>query len=258
MVDVHPTAIIEDRVELGENVRIGPHVHIRSHVKIGDNTVVDANAVIDSFTTIGKNNRIFPSAAVGTVPQDLKFKGEFSELIIGDNNTIREFAMINRGTSGGGGVTRIGNNNLIMAYVHIAHDCQIGDYVILANAVQLAGHIIIEDHAVLGGMSAVHQFARIGKYAMIAAMSGVSQDVAPFCLAVGNRAKLNGLNTVGLKRAGFSYETISQIKEAYRIIFRSNLTFKEAYERLKDSSSKEVIHMIEFLKHSERGFCRNR
>ncbi len=258
MASVHPTAIIEKNVSLGEGVVIGPHVCIKSDVVIGDNTKIEANAYIGSYTTIGKNCRIFPSAVVGTIPQDLKFKGEFSELIIGDNTTIREFCMINRGTKGGGGVTKIGSNNLIMAYVHIAHDCIIGNNVIIANAVQFAGHVVVEDNAVIGGMSAIHQFVRIGKLAMIGGMSGVALDVAPFCLAVGNRARLNGLNLVGLKRAGFSFEEINTLKEAYKTIFKRNLRFQNAYEKLKNSPSKNVIHMIEFLKNSSRGFCRDK
>ncbi|WP_035586701.1 acyl-ACP--UDP-N-acetylglucosamine O-acyltransferase [Hippea jasoniae] len=257
-IQIHPTAIIEDNVELGENVKIGPNVNIKSQVVIGDNTTIEANAYIGSYTKIGKNCRIFPSAVVGTIPQDLKFKGEFSQLIIGDNTTIREFCMINRGTKGGGGITKIGSNTLIMAYVHIAHDCIIGNSVIIANAVQFAGHVVVEDNAVIGGMSAIHQFVRIGKFAMIGGMSGVALDVAPFCLANGNRATLHGLNLIGLKRNGFSHEEIERLKEAYKTIFKSKLTFQEAYEKLKNSPSVNVIHMIEFLKASSRGFCRDR
>jgi len=258
VVDIHPTAIIDDKVEIGENVKIGPYTYIKNNVKIGDNSVIDSGVVIDMYTTIGKNCHIFHGASVGTIPQDLKFKGEISELKIGDNTTIREFCMINRGTKGGGGLTKIGNNNLLMAYVHIAHDCILGDNIIVANAVQFAGHIIVEDKAVIGGMSAIHQFVRIGQLAMVGGMSGIAQDVAPFTLAVGNRAHLSGLNLLGLKRADFSYEEINDLKNAYRVIFRSNLTFNEAYEKLKNTKSKNVIHMIEFLKNSKRGFCRNR
>ncbi len=258
MNDIHPTALIDKGVELGDSVVIGPNVCIKSGVKIGDNTHISSNAYIDSYTTIGSNCRIFPSAVVGTIPQDLKFKGEFSELIIGNNTTIREFCMINRGTKGGGGVTKIGSNALIMAYVHIAHDCILGNGVIVANAVQFAGHVVVEDNAVIGGMSAVHQFVRIGKLAMVGGMSGIPLDVAPFCLATGNRARLSGLNLVGLKRAGFSFEEINALKEAYRTIFRKNLKFRDAYEKLKDSPYKSVIHLIEFLDNSSRGFCRDR
>ncbi|WP_022670659.1 acyl-ACP--UDP-N-acetylglucosamine O-acyltransferase [Hippea alviniae] len=255
---IHETAIIGENVKIGDNVIIGPNVNIRDNVEIGDNTVIEANAFIDSYTTIGKGCKIFPSAVLGTIPQDLKFKGEFSQLIIGDNTTIREFCMINRGTKGGGGITRIGNNCLIMAYVHIAHDCILGNNIIVANAVQFAGHVIVEDNAVIGGMTAIHQFVRIGKFAMIGGMSGLALDVAPFCLATGIRANLHGLNLIGLKRAGFSAKDIEDLKEAYKTIFKSKLTFKEAYEKLKNSPSKHVIHMIEFLKNSSRGFCRDR
>ncbi len=258
MNNIHPTAIIEDKVELGDNVTIGPNVTIKSNVKIDDNTYIDSNAYIGSYTKIGKNCKIFPSAVVGTIPQDLKFSGEFSELIIGDNNTIREFCMINRGTKNGGGVTKIGNNNLLMAFVHIAHDCILGNNIIIANTVQFAGHITVDDNAVIGGMSALHQFVRVGKFVMVGGMSGVVQDIAPFCLTTGSRSRLNGLNLIGLKRAGFSNTEINEIKKAYRVIFKSNLTFKEAFEKLKNSPSKNVIDMIEFLKNSKRGFCRDR
>ncbi|AEA34253.1 acyl-ACP--UDP-N-acetylglucosamine O-acyltransferase [Hippea maritima] len=255
---IHPTAIIEDGVELGKNVVIGPFVNIKSNVEIGDNTIIEANAYIGSYTKIGKNCRIFPSSVVGSIPQDLKFKGELSQLIIGDNTTIREFCMINRGTKGGGSITKIGSNNLIMAYVHIAHDCILGNNIIVSNAVQFAGHVVVEDNVVIGGMSGIHQFVRIGKFAMIGGMSGIGQDVAPFCLAAGPRAKLHGLNLVGLKRAGFSAEEIEQLKNAYKTIFKSNLTFEQAFEKLRNSPSKNVIHMIDFLKNSNRGFCRDR
>ncbi len=258
MVDIHPTAIVEDKVELGEGVVVGPHACIRNNVKIGDNTYISANVYIDSYTTIGSDCRIFPSAVLGTTPQDLKFRGEITQLVIGNNTTIREFCMINRGTKGGGGITRIGDNGFLMAYVHVAHDCQLGNNIIIANTVQLAGHIVIEDDVVIGGMSAVHQFVRIGRFAMIGGMSGISLDVAPFCLAVGNRSHLNGLNLTGLKRAGFSYEEINELKKAYKLLFRSNKTFKEAYEELKNSPSKNVIHMIDFLKDSSRGFYRDK
>ncbi len=258
MVDIHPTAIVESRVELGDNVIVGPHVYIKSNVQIGDNTHIDANVYIGSYTEIGKNCKIFPSAVVGTTPQDLKFKGEMSKLVIGDNTTIREFCMINRGTKGGGSLTKIGNNNLLMAYVHIAHDCILGDNIVIANTVQFAGHIVVEDNVIVGGMSAIHQFVNIGKFSMIGGMSAVAQDVAPFCLAVGNRSRLNGLNLIGLKRADFSYEEINELKKAYKIIFRSSLQFEDAYDKLKNSASKNVVHMIEFLKNSSRGFCRDK
>lgn len=258
MINIHPTAIVEDNVHLGENVVIGAYSIIKSGVHIGDNSEIAAHVVIDHYTNIGKNCRVFNSAVLGSIPQDLKFSGEYSELIIGDNNTIREFVMINRGTKGGIGKTRIGNNNLIMAYVHIAHDCIIGNNCIIANMVQFAGHVVVKDSAVIGGMSALHQFVKVGQFVMIGGMSGVSLDVAPFSLAVGNRARLNGLNLVGLKRNGFSLSEIEELKEAYRIIFRSNLTFSEAYDKLKESTSKYVIEMIEFLNKSDRGFCRER
>ena len=252
---IHPTAVVHPRAELPSEIEIGPYSIIGENVRIGKNTKIDAHVVIKGPSSIGENCRIFPFASIGTIPQDLKFEGEDTRLTIGNNNTIRESVTINRGTAGGGGVTRIGNNNFFMAYSHVAHDCQIGNHVIMANAATLAGHIAIEDFAIIGGLVAIHQFVRIGSHSFIGGASAVNLDVPPFCLAVGNRAKLYGLNTIGLKRQNFSSATIGNLKKAYRILFRLNLSFAEATKKIEGgvTDCKEVKHLLEFVKKSERG-----
>ncbi len=253
-------AFIDEGVKLGKGVSIGPFSYIESGAEIGDGTIIGPNVVIRKNTRIGKNCRIYQFASIGEIPQDLKFKGEDTYLEIGDGNIIREFVTINRGTGHGGGVTRIGDGNLLMAYVHVAHDCSIGNGVILANAVNLAGHVTIEDNAILGGLTAVHQFVRIGRLAFIGGMSGVAMDIPPFVKAAGNRTKLYGINTIGLKRHGFSNEVISALKRAYRIYFMKGLLSKEAIFEIKADHSlmrfKEVQDFVRFLESSERGICR--
>ncbi len=255
---IHTTAIISNNAVIGEGVEIGPYAVISDDVTIGNNTVIGPHVVIEGPTTIGSNCRIFQFCSIGAPPQDLKFKGERSELVIGDNNTLRECVTVNRGTEGGGGKTVLGSNNFIMAYSHVAHDCRIGNHVILANSASLAGHIQIEDHAILGGFVGVHQFTRIGSYAMIGGLSGVSKDVPPYTMAVGQRAKLHGLNLEGLKRHQMPAESIKQLKEAYKIVFRSGLTLQKAYEQFGEANltAPEAQHMVDFIKHSERGVIR--
>jgi len=255
MAQVHPTAIVDKTVELGRGVTVGPYSIIEGRVVIGDETQIGSHVVIKGFTTIGARCRIFQFAVLGEIPQDLKFKGEESHLVIGDNNTIREFATMHRGTEGGGGVTRIGSRNLFMAYTHVAHDCQVGNGVIMSNAATLGGHITVEDHAILGGLSAVHQFCRIGCYAFVGGCSAVHRDVPPYAMAVGNRAKLVGLNLVGLKRCGFTEATLHGLKRAYELLFLSELNQKEAMERIRQEYSQvpEVQHLLKFLETSERG-----
>jgi UDP-N-acetylglucosamine acyltransferase len=252
---IHPTAIVDQAAELGAGVTVGPYSIIQGRVSIGADTEIGPHVVIKEFTTIGARCRIFQFASLGEIPQDLKFKGEASQLIIGNDNTIREFATMHRGTAGGGGVTRVGEKNLFMAYTHIAHDCQVGNGVIMSNAATLAGHITVEDHAILGGLSAVHQFCRIGCYAFIGGCSAVHRDVPPFAMAVGNRAKLVGLNLVGLKRQGFADATLHQIKRAYELLFLSDLNLKEAITRVREElpGVPEVEHLLRFLEASERG-----
>ncbi|TNF45303.1 MAG: acyl-ACP--UDP-N-acetylglucosamine O-acyltransferase [Epsilonproteobacteria bacterium] len=250
---IHTSAVVEEGAILGENVSVGPFAYIGPNVKIGDNTQVAPHAVIDGYTTIGKNNRIFPHAAVGTIPQDLKFAGEHVELIIGDNNTIREFTLLNPGTEGGGSVTKIGNGNLLMGYVHLGHDVIMGDNCILANGATLAGHVELGNHVVIGGLTPVHQFVHIGDFAMIGGASALSQDIPPFCLAEGNRANLRGLNLTGLRRA-MSREEINALKTAYRELFEEGNPLQEvADDILERTESEKVKQLCEFIKNSKRG-----
>jgi len=252
---IHPTAIVDANARLGPGVTVGPYAIIEGRVVIGPETRIGPHAVIKDFTTIGARCRIFQFAVLGEIPQDLKFKGEESRLVIGDDNTIREFATMHRGTAGGGGVTAIGNGNLFMAYTHVAHDCQVGHGVIMSNAATLGGHILVEDYAILGGLSAVHQFGRIGTHAFIGGCSAVHRDVPPYTIAVGNRAKLVGLNLVGLKRSGFSDATLQGLKRAYELLFLSEYNLKEAMARISQEFPEvpEIKHLLHFLKTSERG-----
>ena len=255
---IHSTAIIHPKAELESGVEVGPYSIIGEHVKIGKDTKIGPHTTVEGFTEIGERCEIYQFVSIGTPPQDLKFKGEKSYVIIGDDNTMREFVTIHRASSHGGGETVIGSNNFIMAYSHIAHDCKVGNNVVMANGTTLGGHIEIQDFVVIGGLVAIHQFARIGAYSMIGGASAVSQDVPPYVMAVGNRAKLFGLNTTGLKRNNFSTEVIKDLKVAYKTIFRSGMTLKKALEevKLQPKRSKEVDNFIEFIEKSERGICR--
>ena len=250
---IHPSAVIEDGAVLGSNVSVGPFAYIGSQVKIGDNTTVASHAVIEGKTTIGKNNRIFPHSAVGTIPQDLKFAGEDVELIIGDNNTIREFTLLNPGTKGGGSITKIGNGNLLMGYVHLGHDVILGDNCILANGATLAGHVELGNHVVIGGLTPVHQFVHIGDYAMIGGASALSQDIPPFCLAEGNRAVLRGLNLTGIRRS-MDRDDINALKSAYKALFEEGNPLQEVAQALFESSTSEKVRSLcDFIKTSKRG-----
>jgi UDP-N-acetylglucosamine acyltransferase len=255
MPQIHATAIVDQTVRLGRGVEVGPYSLIQGRVVIGDETVIGSHVVIKDATTIGARCRIFQFAVLGEIPQDLKFKGEESQLIIGDDNTIREFATMHRGTEGGGGVTRVGSRNLFMAYTHVAHDCQVGNGVIMSNAATLGGHITVEDFAIIGGLSAVHQFCRVGRHAFIGGCSAVHRDVPPYAMAVGNRAKLVGLNLVGLKRLGFTDATLQSLKRAFELLFLSDLNQKEAMERIRQEYPEvpEIQHLLQFLETSERG-----
>lgn len=255
---IHSTAIIDATADLDTGVAVGPYSIIGPRVRIGKNTRIGPHVVIDGFTEIGEECTIFQFASLGAVPQDLKYRGEESRVIIGSNNTIREFVTINRGTAQAGGETRLGSNNLLMAYCHVAHDCRIGSHVVLANAATLAGHIEMEDHAIVGGLAAVHQFVRLGSYCIIGGCSGVSQDIPPYMMANGQRARLYGLNIEGLKRHRFPEEAVNNLKKAYRIIFRSGLTVGKALEQLAAEihNSAEVNHLITFIKASKRGVTR--
>ncbi len=255
---IHGTAIVSSKAAIAEGVEIGPYSIIGDEVTIAAGTVIGPHVIIKGPTTIGERCRIFQFASIGDDPQDLKYHGEHTLLTIGDNNTIREYVTINRGTEGGGGITSIGSHNLIMAYCHIAHDCRLGNNIIMSNCATLAGHIIIEDHAIIGGLVGVQQFVRIGAYAMVGGVSGVPQDVPPYVLAAGERTKLSGLNIVGLKRHGFSPEVISELKAAYRIFFRSGLTVKRAVQTIEEEGleSAEVQYLSTFIQNSERGVLR--
>jgi len=256
---IHPTAIIAPGAELDASVSIGPYAVIGEHVKIGAGTTVGPHTVIEGYTEIGCDNQIFQFASIGAIPQDLKFSGEVSYLKIGDRNRIREFVTIHLGTKDGGGITTIGNDNLLMAYVHVAHDCIVKDHVILANAATLAGHVEVDDYAILGGLSAVHQFAHVGCHVMASGGSMIGQDVVPYAIVQGDRAKVVGLNLTGLKRRGFSREALANIKSIYKLVFRSNLKLDEAVAQIEeqfDVTASEVATYLEFLKNSERGLVR--
>ncbi len=255
---IHPTAIVHEGARIADGVEIGPYAIIGEHVSIGAGTTVGPHTVIEGWTEIGENNRIFQFASIGAAPQDLKYRGEKALLKIGDRNTVREFATLHRGTADGGGETVVGSDNLFMAYSHVAHDCRIGNQVILANGATLAGHVEVDDFAILGGLCAVHQFTRIGAHVMISGGSMVTQDVPPFSIAQGDRAKTVGINQIGLKRRGFSEEAIRGIKQAYKLIFRSGLRVEEALEQI-DAELKgcpEVAEFAAFIRNSARGVAR--
>jgi UDP-N-acetylglucosamine acyltransferase len=255
---IHSSAIIHPAAEIAEDVSIGPFAVLGERVRVASGTVVGAHVVIDRNTEIGQDNQIFPFASIGAAPQDLKYQGEETFLKIGDRNRIREFVTLNRGTPGGGGTTLIGDDNLFMSYAHVAHDCLIGNQVIMANGATLAGHVLVQDFAILGGLSAVHQFCRIGSHTMISGGSMVAQDVVPYTIAQGDRAKTMGLNLVGLKRRGFSKEAIRGIKQAYRLLFRAGLRMEEALHQIGTDleSTPELEHLVSFIKDSQRGLAR--
>ena len=255
---IHPTAIISPEAEIAEDVEIGAYSIIGPDVHIGRQTVVGPHVVIETHTDIGERCHIYQFAAIGAAPQDLKFKGENTRVIIGNDNTIREFVTIHRATAAATGTTVMGDHNLIMAYSHIAHNCILDNHIIMVNAANLAGHIHVEDYAIIGGLSGVHQFTRIGAHCMIGGASAVTRDVAPYLIAAGNHATTHGLNVVRLKRRGFDEETINAIKRAYTLVFRSSLLLKTAIDRIREEVDDvpEVRHFLEFIEKSERGLCR--
>jgi len=255
---IHPTAIIDPCAQIDANVTIGPYAIVKSDVHIGSGTTIGPYTTIEQYVTIGENCQIFQYAAIGCAPQDLKFHGEKTYLKIGRGSIIREFVTINRGTEAGGGVTEVGEENYLMAYTHIAHDCKTGKQVILANNSTLAGHIIIGDNVTVGGLVAIHQFVQIGDFAYIGGKSAVVKDIPPYVIAAGDRATLHGLNNVGLKRHKFPKSTLQELKKAYRIFFRIGLTVKQASERVKAETEQipEVKNFIEFIVTSNRGVTR--
>ena len=258
MVTVHPTAVVDPGAELQEGVQIGPYVVIGPHVRVGPRSIIASHTVLEGWTEIGAECRIGPHAIIGSPPQDVKYRGEPTRVVIGDRTLVREFASIHRASTGGSGVTTVGPDCFIMAYVHVAHDCQLAERVIIANQAALAGHIEIGRCAVIGGMTGIHQFVRIGEYAFLGACSGVGQDIPPYLKAEGHRAKPFGLNVVGLRRDGFSTEEIRALKQAYRIVYASGLNTSQALEKLEQelSGSPAVQHFIDFIKRSQRGISK--
>ncbi len=255
---IHQTALIDPRAKLGKGVKIGAYSSIGSGVEIGENTEIKQHVVIEGPSTIGPNCKIFPFASIGLEPQDKKFKGEKSRLEIGSDNVIREYVTINRGTELGGGVTRIGDRGWIMAYCHVAHDCLIGNDVTMSNGTTLGGHVVVKDYVTLGGLTGIHQFCRVGEYAMTGGQSMITQDVVPFSIAAGNRAKMSGINYIGLDRRGFSSEDIEIINQAYKIFFKTGLTKDAALVKLREEfpGSEHISLLISFIESSERGVCR--
>jgi UDP-N-acetylglucosamine acyltransferase len=256
MSRIHSTAIIEAGAKIDASVKIGPYAVIGPNVEIGEGTTIGAHAVITGHTRIGKRNRIFQFVSLGEQPQDKKYAGEPTRLEIGDDNTIREFCTFNTGTAQDLGVTRVGNGNWVMAYVHIAHDCVVGNQTILANNATLGGHVEIGDYAILGGLTAVHQFCKIGAHVITGGGTIVFKDIPPFVMASGAPAQPHGLNSEGLKRRGFSPETLTTLKRAYKTLYRESLTLQEALEKLDAETAPEVAQLTAFLRSAERGIIR--
>jgi len=254
---IHSTAIIEDGAELGSEVKVGPYCVVGADVRLGDRCQLMSHVVVSGLTRMGSDNRVFPFTSIGQIPQDLKYHGEASSVIIGDNNQIRENVTINAGTEGGGMVTRVGSNNILMAYTHVAHDCILGNHIVLANCATLAGHVEVDDGAIIGGLSAIQQFVRIGRLAMIGGMSGVTKDVPPFTLLAGGyRAGLSGLNIVGLKRHGFSLKQVGKLKEIYRLLLQESGKREERLleaEALLSEDDADGRYLLEFIRSAKRG-----
>ena len=255
---IHQLAVVHPHAQIGADVSIGPFAVIGEHVVIGKGCQIGAHVFIDGHTEIGEACAFATGAVIGSPPQDLKYKGEPTRLVIGPHNVFREYVTVNIGTVGGGGVTRFGEHCLMMAYAHVAHDCQIGNYVIFGNSATLSGHVTVEEYAIIGGISGIHQFVRIGAHCIIGGCSGIPQDVPPYMMASGGRVKVYGLNSVGLKRRNFSAAAIHALQKAYRILFRSKLNMKHALAKVKADvpPCPEVAHLIAFIESSERGVCR--
>jgi len=255
--DIHPTAVIASGADIGEDVTIGPYSIIGENVRIGDGCRIGSSVLIEGYTEIGKNNHIFHGASIGTIPQDLKYRGARTFVKIGDNNTIREYVTINSATNEGES-TIVGNSNLLMAYVHVAHNCVIGNNVILANAVNLAGHVKVHDYAIVGGIVPVHQFVEIGEHAFIGGGSRIPKDVPPFIKVVGNPPRVNGMNSVGLMRRGFTLEQRVLLKRAYCILYRSGLNVSQAIEKIETElpQTEEIKMLVDFIKNSKRGITK--
>ncbi len=256
--DIHPTAVVENGARLGDGVRIGPYSLVGPDVSLGDGCTLHGHVVVGGRTSIGPRSQLFPFASIGLPPQDLKYKGEPSTLEIGSDNVIREHVTMNPGTEGGGMLTRVGDDCLFMVGAHVAHDCRVGDSVIMANNATLAGHVSVENFAILGGLSAVHQFVRIGRFAMVGGMTGVERDVIPFGSVMGDRARLYGINIVGMKRRGLSRDEIHDVRKAYRLLFASEGTFQERLDEVASefTTSAPVMEIVEFIRSdSSRKIC---
>jgi UDP-N-acetylglucosamine acyltransferase len=255
---IHPTAVVEPGARVDPSCEVGPYAVVGPDVVLGAGNVLSAHAIVKGHTTVGEGNRFFPHAVVGEIPQDLKYRGEPTRLVVGNRNTFRECVTINLGTVQGGGVTTIGNGCLFMAYSHVGHDCTIGDGAIIANSVALAGHVTLEDHVHISGLAASHQFCRIGRLAFVSGLTGVTMDVAPYCTVAGARAELGGLNVVGMQRAGMTEEQIGRVKQAYKILFRSSLGVAEALAQMEAElgTYPEVAHLVSFVRGSQRGITR--
>jgi UDP-N-acetylglucosamine acyltransferase len=253
--EIDPTARVDPSAQLGAGVKVGAYSVIGAGVRIGAGTAVHSHVVIDGDTTIGRNNTLYPYSSIGLAPQDLKYRGEPTRLEIGDGNTVREFVTLHRGTAGGGGVTRIGSGNLFMAYAHVAHDCRVGSHTIFANGATLAGHVEVADHATIGAFSGIHQFCRVGIHAFVGGYSVATKDVLPYSKTVGNRARIYGVNTLGLARKGLSPETIAAIRAAYRVLLQSRLNTSEAVARLEAETPlvPEVAELVRFIRTAQRG-----
>ncbi|QCP52617.1 acyl-ACP--UDP-N-acetylglucosamine O-acyltransferase [Trinickia violacea] len=255
---IHPSAIIEEGAVIGARVRIGPYCCIEGNVEIGEGTVLKAHVVVSGHTRIGRDNTVYPFATIGEENQDLKYAGEATFVEIGDRNRIRESVTIHRGTVQGGGLTKVGNDNLLMVNAHVAHDCVVADHCILANNATLAGHVTLDDYVIVGGMCAVHQFCSIGAHVMVGGCSGIAQDVPPYVIAQGNHASPKGVNTIGLERRGFSKDAIQAIREAYKVLYRSGKTLEEAKPEIARiaEAQPEVRPFYDFLSRSTRGLIR--
>lgn len=256
---IHPSAVLDPAVELGTDVEIGPYAVLEGRVRLHDRVVIQAHAIVRGDTEIGEGTRIFPFASIGSDPQDLKYRGEPTRLVIGARNTFRESATANRGTAAGGGVTRIGDDNLFMAGSHVAHDCVVGNHCVFSNYAAIAGHVTVMDRAILGGFAGVHQHSRIGRCSMVGGGAMAAQDVPPFCIAQGDRARLLGLNVVGLRRAGYRLEVLQALKQAYRELFQAGMPIRIAAEQVREvyQDVPEVIELVDFLESSTRGICRS-
>jgi len=255
---IHSSAVIDPGAHLDSSVEVGPFCIIRKGVRIGKGTRLISHVVVEGSTEIGSDCVIHPFTSVGLPPQDLKYKGEDTSLILGDNNIIREYVSIHRASVGGDGSTVVGSNNFLMAYVHIAHDCKVGSNIVMANLATLGGHVVIEDYVVIGGIAGIHQYTRIGKYVMVGGLSRIAQDVPPFMIVSGVEPKLFGPNSIGLKRHGFTDEEINDLKKAYRILFRQKKTIRDAIKKIHDEMpvTDHIRHLIRFIEKNKRGIIR--